>query len=195
MAAAAARAPSYAIVQSSTAVAPPTADWEAPGWAAAPRLSCARWGDVRQCDWHPETVECRLMTDEDHLAVLFRVSDELVQCKCSKYQDMVCNDSCVEFFVAPVATSVETTEYFNFEVNAAGTMLLYHCKGGTSFEPVAPEDGATIKMASSLVAPGTPILPSEASEPQPWVVEYHIPWALFAKYFGASSRGRHCHYA
>jgi hypothetical protein len=40
----------------------------------------------------------------------------------TQYQEMVCYDSCVEFFVQPEPH----LGYFNFEFNRGGTMLIYY---------------------------------------------------------------------
>ena len=102
----------------------------------------------------------------------------------TQFQDMVCLDSCCEFFIAPEPTSTEESPYFNFEVNASGTMLVYFCEPAKDVQtPLPMSDWPTIRMAASLVeAPGTPILP-EITEPTTWQIEYHLPWGLFAKYF------------
>ena len=71
------------------------------------------------------------------------------------------------------------------EVNACGTMLLYHCTGGTAHVEVPADQGgpAVIKMASTAGPP--PIVPTADTAPQEWSVEYHIPFALFEQRFGA----------
>ena len=103
---------------------------------------------------------------------------------------MVCLDSCCEFFIAPEATSTEASPYFNFEVSANGTMLVWFCEpakkedDGPLGVPLPISDWPSIRMAASLVdTPGTPIVP-EITEPTTWQIEYHLPWSLFAKYFG-----------
>ena len=103
---------------------------------------------------------------------------------------MVCLDSCCEFFIAPESTSTEASPYFNFEVSANGTMLVWFCEpakkedDGPLGVPLPISDWPSIRMAASLVdTPGTPIVP-EITEPTTWQLEYHLPWSLFAKYFG-----------
>ena len=98
---------------------------------------------------------------------------------------MVCLDSCCEFFVSPEATSTANSPYFNFEVNASGTMLVYFCEPAQDRQtPLPASTWPAIKMASSLVEqPGTAIMP-EITKPTTWLIEYHLPWALFQQYFG-----------
>lgn len=101
---------------------------------------------------------------------------------------MVCLDSCCEFFIAPEATSTEASPYFNFEVSANGTMLVYFCQPELdTMTPLPDYEWAAIKMAASLVeTAGTPIFP-EITEPTTWQIEYHLPWTLFSKYFGTAA--------
>lgn len=129
-------------------------------------------------------VEVKLLADSDCLGVIFRVSDEVVRTEATEYCGSVWKDSCVEMFIAPAQSrpSIES-QYFNFEISASRVMLLYHCRGGTEHTPVALEDGASVKIASTVGA--APVLPTSSTCPQCWVLEYHVPWALFAKYFGA----------
>ena len=51
-------------------------------------------------------------------------------------------DSCCEFFVAPAAESDARTSYINFEINAAGTMLAYHCVPGSETQALSITDAA-----------------------------------------------------
>ena len=80
------RQPSYNVGLLAATLPPPAADWSAPHWAAVEPLSLGRWGDVRPCEWRPQSVHAKLQADAASLAVIFRVSDEIVQCKCENYQ-------------------------------------------------------------------------------------------------------------
>ncbi len=170
----------YTIARSQR-LSPPDARWENPQWAAAHTLQIAHfpWEDSGH---HPRT-QARLLYDDHHLAAAFRVEDRYVRAVARKFQDSVCTDSCVEFFVAPAPGSAA---YFNFEVNCGGTMLVYRCpspeerQAGKERVEMTGEDGAAIRMAHSLPK----IVDPEIAEPTTWTIEYHIPFALFAKYFG-----------
>lgn len=162
---------------------PPTADWDRPHWTKAETLQVAHyaWED----SGHHPPVAARLLYDDRHLAVIFRVEDQYVRAVARKFQDSVCRDSCVEFFIAPLPGS---DAYFNFEVNCGGTMLVHRCvspeekAAGKKTYDVSPEDGATIPMAHSMPK----IVDPEIAAPTVWTVEYHLPFALFAKYFDAA---------
>jgi hypothetical protein len=164
----------------------PDADWDRPDWQPAATLEVALypWKD----SGHRPRTQARLCCDDQALAVIFRVEDRYVRAVAGAFQDSVCTDSCVEFFVSPLPDS---DAYFNFEVNCGGTMLLYSCPGaaerqaGRPHTPVTAADGATIQMAHSLPA----IVKPEIGEPTTWTVEYHVPFALFGKYLGAGRPG------
>ena len=66
----------------------------------------------------PET-RFRLQYDREGLYGLFSVRDRFVRCVARKFQDPVCRDSCVEFFVRPA----HGRGYVNFEFSAAGVLL------------------------------------------------------------------------
>lgn len=131
---------------------------------------------------HPETT-FRVLHDGENLYVRFDVKDRYVRSVQTAYQSPVCTDSCVEFFVQPKAGQ----GYFNFEVNAGGTLLLYYVedptrteKGLKRFTPVEAEWGRRVTVRSSLPATVEP----EVAEPLIWHVAYRVPLALFERYVG-----------
>ena len=160
----------------------PDANWSRREWQSAETLeiTCFSWEDSGH---HPKT-EARLLYSDTHLAVIFRVEDHYVRAVAQQFQDSVCTDSCVEFFVAPVPDSLA---YFNFEINCGGTMLLYRCLSpeeraeGKTRISVTEEDWSTITIAHSLPK----IVEPERVGPTTWTVEYHVPFALFDQYFGS----------
>ena len=132
----------------------PKADWDSAMWGGAETLSVALWpwapGTARHVEAHTDhmpKVQARVMWDDDYLGLMFRVEDRYVRAVAGhpwNGSDSVCTDSCVEFFVAPVAGS---DGYLNCEANCGGTMLL-GAHGGILGEnpPVEPDDRATIPM-------------------------------------------------
>ena len=153
-------------------------------WIDEERWQFADTDTIDHWDWPEERVESgphgvhrpgvqlRLVWDDQHLAVRFDVTDRYVVARHDVFNEQVSRDSCCEFFVAPFADSDESTAYFNFEVNAGGTLLLYHCtptedqgKWSPTYVELTPQDGATVAMSASLVAqPYTKIEP-EITEP------------------------------
>ena len=170
----------YTVRRAPEALGDPTAEAGRPLWSAADELEVSHyvWPD----SGHRPRTRARLLRDDGWLAVLFVVDDRYVRAVAQGFNDSVCHDSCVEFFVAPAADPAQDA-YFNFEVNCGGTMLLYRC--GTTTVEVPEEDGATIAMAHTQPR----IVDPEVVGPTTWAVEYHVPWSLFEKHFGPVTPG------
>jgi hypothetical protein len=172
----------YTIHRAPQALGNPTANWEAQLWQAADTLDIAmyRWEDSGH---HPPT-QARILYDDGHLALIFRVEDRYVRAVAENFGDPVSNDSCVEFFVSPYAME-QTDAYFNFEFNCGGTMLLRRCSSsaerewGRSNGLLAESDALTVTVAGTLPR----VVEPEITEPTTWCLEYHIPLALFHRYF------------
>ena len=161
----------YTIRRAPEALGEPTAEAGRSLWSAADELEVTHyvWPD----SGHRPRTRARLLWDDNWLAVLFVVDDQYVRAVAQRFNDSVCHDSCVEFFVAPAGDA-----YFNFEVNCGGTMLLYRC--GAATVEVPEEEGATIAMAHTQPK----IVDPEVVGPTTWAVEYHVPWSLFESHFG-----------
>ncbi len=165
----------YTIRRAPGALGDPSAEAGRPLWSAADELEVTHY--VWEDSGHRPRTRARLLWDDGWLAVLFVVDDRYVRAVARGFNDSVCHDSCVEFFVAPAADPAEDA-YFNFEVNCGGTMLLHRCGKPTVEVPEA--DGATIAMAHTQPK----IVDPEIVGPTTWAVEYHVPWSLFEKHFG-----------
>ena len=158
----------------------PTAEWDHPQWQRVSPLEITHfpWEDSA----HRPRTRARLLYDSGKLAIIFQVEDRYVRAVAKEFQDNVCRDSCVEFFVAPLSGS---NAYFNFEVNCGGTMLVRRCvpegEHGAGWETAAvtSEEGAAIPMAHSMPR----IVEPERAEPTTWTLEYQVPFALFEAYF------------
>ena len=176
----------YTIHHAPEPLGTPTADAKRPLWAGAEELHVTHY--EREDSGHRPPTRARVVYDGDWLAVLFCVEDHYVRAVAEKWNDMVCQDSCVEFFVAPSADPAQDA-YFNFEVNCGGTMLLYRCPStaqaaaGTGRVHLDAADGARIHIAATL--PKT--IEPEITQPTNWCVEYHVPWSLFDQHFGVKA--------
>lgn len=170
----------YTVQRAPSPLGTPNADWHRPQWETAETLEVTHfsWEDSGH---HPRTC-ARLAYDDDFLGIIFQVEDKYVRAVAENFQDSVCSDSCVEFFVAPLPDS---DAYFNFEVNCGGTMLVRRCtteeesQAGVEAVAVTAADFATIALATSLPK----IVEPEITEPTTWTLEYHLPFALFTTYF------------
>lgn len=152
------------------------------------------WGNAEaaRLDWfHPGSVDTnpvtyfRALYDQHYIYVRFDVMDNFVKVVKTHLHDNVCEDSCVEFFVRPAGDET----YFNFEINAGGTMLLYHIidwrrvngEGPLSkIKEIDPKWCEQVEIHHSM--PKTVKKPIE--EPVAWTITYRIPLALFTAYKG-----------
>lgn len=155
----------------------------AAGWEGAEAASID-WFHPASCEVRP-TTWFRALYDAEAIYLRFDVMDSFVSAKKTKLHDNVCVDSCVEFFVQPPGD----TSYFNFEINAIGTMLLYHvmdwtrdeARGGfRSFERVRDDLCRSVEIRHSIAGP----TPRPIKGPCAWTIACRIPFALFAAYKG-----------
>lgn len=161
----------------------PTLGVPAKGWDKA-EVAQIDWFHPKSCDIHPTTY-FRALYDAHRIYVRFDVMDTFVKVVKTHLHDNVCEDSCVEFFVRPAGDDT----YFNFEINAGGTMLLYHLidwrrdkvtRRLKLVEPVDPAWCEQVDIHHSM--PKTVKKPIK--EPIAWTVAYSIPLALFTAYKG-----------
>lgn len=132
---------------------------------------------------HRPDVRFRVLHDQSSLYVKFEVQDRYVRSLQTAYQGMVCFDSCVEFFVQPKTDK----GYFNIEVNAGGTLLLYYIEDATrvpggfaKFQLASAELGRKVQIWHSLPSVVNP----EIAEATTWGIGYRIPVAIFETYAG-----------
>jgi hypothetical protein len=137
----------------------------------------------RSSDHHPRT-RVRALHDSKNIFVRFEVDDRYVISKLTQYQDMVCFDSCVEFFFRPK----KELGYFNLEINCGGTFLFYYVEDPTptptglaKFTRVNPEQANQIKILHSM----PPVVFPERTEPTCWSIGCRIPLSVLTHYIGA----------
>ncbi|MCK4885933.1 MAG: FAD:protein FMN transferase [Planctomycetes bacterium] len=126
---------------------------------------------------HKPDTQAKLLYDEENLYVIFKVEDNYILATAEKYQDSVCQDSCVEFFFTP---SQDTkTGYFNIETNCGGTMLFRHqLTRGVDENPVTEEDFSEMQIYHSE----DKIIIPQRNTPTNWTVEYKLPFDFLSKY-------------
>ena len=158
------------------------------GWERAEVGQITRWHD--RSGAHRPLVYFRALHDRHSIYVRFDVMDRHVRCIHGRPQSNVCEDSCVEFFVQPAPGRA----YFNFEISAAGTPLLYFIEdarrrrqgGFRKYRPVAPEWLRQVEIGHSL--PG--LVRRPVAEPLAWSVAYRIPLVLFTAHLGVCGVAR-----
>ena len=164
---------------SSPADLPP--GWTDPPWRNAPVLPIAQFRP-ESSDHRPQT-EVKLLHDQERIYLFYRVEDRFVKATRTAFQSSVCKDSCVEFFVRPRPDQ----GYFNFEVNAIGTLLTSYIKDwtrvGDSFaqrEMLDAETAHNVSIRSSFSEP----MVREMEEPLTWTLQLTIECALFESFLG-----------
>jgi len=162
------------------------ADFEVDGAANEAVWKLADRAPVDQYPWRkpedpaPPRAEARLLYSARRLYVRFHAVERSVVARSLEYQGPVCQDSCVEFFVAPAGA-----DYLNFEINCIGTLLLFHCRSYRRFEPVPAGRAAGISIATSL--PKGRAIPEPAPCPaNGYVVEYSVPFSFFSEETGCA---------
>ena len=149
--------------------------WDKPQWQNIEPLEINNFmGDLPK--FHP-VAQAKVMYDDDNLYVIFRVQDRYIHCIAKKYNDVVCEDACVEFFFSP-DTSLPG-KYFNIEINCGGTPLIaYNIVPRKEFKQFENDDFKKIEIAHSLPK----IIEKEITEPTTWTIEYRVPLAMLEKY-------------
>jgi hypothetical protein len=155
--------------------------WDGPVWRAAPVLEISHFRP-ESSDHRPLT-QAKLLYDRYNLYGVFRVRDRYVRCVHRRFQDPVCQDSCVEFFVQPHGSR----GYFNFEFNCGGTLLASYIvdptrtpEGFRAFTRLTREDSRRVAIYHSLPV----IVDPERQVPTTWYLEFHISLDLLEKYCG-----------
>jgi len=157
--------------------------WDGPAWRQAEAVTI---GNFRpESSDHRPKVQAKLLFDAATIYGIFHVQDKYVRAVHTRYQDAVCRDSCVEFFVEPNPNE----GYFNFEFSACGAFLVHYVTDTTrrpdgefkGFVELPQEDGDLVKVHHSL--PG--LIEPEIQEDTDWVLEFAIPRRLFETYIGS----------
>ena len=147
-------------------------DWKECGTI---RVACFR----PEGSGHQPETRFKLQYDDRGLYGLFSVRDRFVRCVAERFQDMVCCDSCVEFFVRPAVG----LGYINFEFNASGILLAQHITdrrrrpGTDDARPLTEEEIAGIRIYHP---PPDRVEPEIPEEPR-CEVGFFLPLELFEK--------------
>ena len=158
-------------------------NWDAPAWRGANILRVDHFMAAPGASDHQPATQAKVIYIDDGLFVFFKVTDRYVVSRHTEFQSRVCTDSCVEFFVQPKPDK----GYFNFEMNAGGTLLVSYIEDSTrtptgfkKFSKLSPETDALIPRYHSLPAHIEP----EMAGPVEWCMEYFIPFSLLERYVG-----------
>lgn len=135
------------------------------GFDGTPPLSidCLQWSppvDVR--------AEARLCWDETAIYVSLSAYEKHIRATHFGRTDMVCEDSCLEFFLRP---NEDDLRYFNFEFNKNCALYLGFGSGMHDLVRLLPDD------ADALFAPCAADLPGG------WEIRYRVPASFIARFF------------
>jgi len=123
--------------------------------------------------WLPQISQIKL----ENLYVIFLVKDKFVRSITTEVNGQVWKDSAVEFFFSP--DSDEPLKYFNLEINAGGTPLIFYVtKALTEFVKLQAPDIKQIEIAHSLPS----VVDPQITEPVTWTIEYRIPLSMLKKF-------------
>lgn len=151
------------------------ADWNKAVWKKTRSISIEKY--MGAIPPFKPTVEAKMMYDDANVYVIFRVKDKHVRSLVQEYNGNVSGDACVEFFFSPDSALPE--RYFNLEVNAGGTPLIFYVtKPWTGFQKLEAEDIRQIEIAHSLPARLDP----EISGHVTWTIEYRVPLSMLKKF-------------
>jgi hypothetical protein len=149
-------------------------DWNKPLWRAVePLVLTHHMGDAPA---HRPLVQAKLLYDDIGVMVIFRVDDRYVRAVARNHQDVVCTDSCVEFFFTPGVDPA--AGYFNLEMNCGGTMWFRHQTIPRQGQPVSPDGLKRIAVAHSMPR----IVDPEIADRVTWTVEYRLPFDILTAY-------------
>ena len=154
------------------------AGWDSPMWKDAEIAKVDYHFAERNTHGHIPETQIKMLHDGKRICGLFQVKDQYVLATKTADQQMVCEDSCVEFFVKPAGDE----RYFNFEINCGGTLLLYHIAdiNTKNYDKIAQSDLDTIERYHSLPH----LTDGEITEPVTWYLGFAIPVEFFAQQSG-----------
>jgi hypothetical protein len=125
------------------------------------------------------TVSGAITASPQGLEISFDVREEELRVTHAHHNEMVCEDSCVEFFCRPYP---DDPRYINIEVNPLGTVLLGIGAGRK------PERALATKEQIATLGVRTTIDRSSAGPH--WTVNYTVTYDLIAGLYGREPMGR-----
>ena len=173
---------SYTVNRSDSSIPEINAVWDKDYWNQTPAIELNNFMGDRPAHF-PHT-EVKLRYDDQHIYVIFKVSDRYVKAVEKEINGKVWQDSRVEFFFSPGPDTERG--YFNLETNCKGVFLFgYHLDNRQENGFVKEEDYSQIQIAHSL----TRNVEEEITGPVEWTIEYAIPVAILSKYMKVETPG------
>lgn len=139
----------------------------------AAKVSNFPWDET---GYKPNT-EVKLFYTDDSLHIRFKSEEKAIRVEGKKLNDSVYQDSCVEFFFMPDPSN--DNRYLNFEMNAAGALLLQIDEKTTDRAFVDNIDLSMFEIKTDVNHDNY----KEFANFKPWSVEYKIPFSFIRTYF------------
>jgi hypothetical protein len=111
---------------------------------------------------------------DSEIFLKYYITENYFKAEKTESNQMVCEDSCVEFFVSPEDDGI----YYNMEFNAIGTCLLGSGRDRASSTRVRPEIISKIRRLSSE---GNQPFPEKKGEYN-WAITIAIPFEVFSQH-------------
>ena len=121
-------------------------------------------------NYKPE-VEFSIAYSENEIFLKYYITENYFKAEKTETNQMVCEDSCVEFFVSPEEDGI----YYNLEFNGIGTVLLGTGTGRENSTRANPEIISKIRRLSSVGE--KPV--KEKSGEFKWTITIAIPFEVF----------------
>lgn len=134
-----------------------------PDWDAIPRL------DMDHLLWTPEvpiTASAKICYDDSALHVRLEAKEPFIRAEHTSPTGMPCEDSCLEFFFAPIAGD---SRYINIEFNPNAAMYLGTGTGPQDLLRLLPENPC--------------FLPEVARFDGGWQITYQVPFGFIRQLF------------
>jgi hypothetical protein len=130
-------------------------------------IDTINWKDY---SYKPE-VYFSIAYDENEIFLKYNIKENYFKAEKSETNQMVCEDSCVEFFVSPGNDGI----YYNFEFNGIGTCLL---GTGTGRENSTRSNPEIIKKIRRMTSVGSEPVKEREGEFE-WTITVAIPFEVF----------------
>ncbi len=134
------------------------------------RIDIVNWNDF---PYKPD-VSFSIGYANNEILLKYFITEQYFKAEKSETNQMVCEDSCVEFFVSPV----DDGTYYNFEFNGIGTCLLGIGTGRNDSKRVDPLIVSKIRRQTSVGT--TPV--KEIKGPFSWSITIAIPTEVFFRH-------------
>jgi hypothetical protein len=142
------------------------------------RIDTLNWKDF---DYKPE-VDFSIAYSDHEIFIKYYVTENYFKAEKTKPNEMVCEDSCVEFFVSPANDGL----YYNMEFNGVGTCLFGYGTGRSDLKRADPEIISKIRRLSTY---GDKPVKQQEGEFS-WSITIGIPYEVFFQHKMKDLKGK-----